>query len=189
LATISGPLSDRWDPFVEHGVRQRLNDADGVDPASDPDRQALAGELIDQGHQPNTPAIMGRGLDKVEAPDVVGPFRSKPDTGSVIELKTRPLRLFLRYFQPLTPPNALNPVLAHYHATVVEHGRHPAVAVTAIVRCNQDNVPGQFILVGLQRRNVSLRPTWLPDNPAGVAFAQVIVILRCINSLPAPLGA
>jgi hypothetical protein len=29
----------------------------------------------------------------------------------------------------------------------------------------------------------------LPDNPAGVAFAQVIVILGCINSLPAPLGA
>jgi hypothetical protein len=80
LATISGPLSDRWDPFVVHGVRQRLNDADGVDPASDPDRQALAGELINQGHQPDTAAIMGRSLYKVEAPDMVCMCRPEPDT-------------------------------------------------------------------------------------------------------------
>jgi len=52
----------------------------------------------------------------------------------------------LRYSQPLTAPDALNPVLAHFHATVFKHGRHPAVAVAAIVRSNQNNVPGQFIL-------------------------------------------
>jgi hypothetical protein len=132
---------------------------------------------------------MGRSLDKVRAQDVVWMFRPEPDTGSVIEPKTRPLRLFLRYFQPLTPPNALNPVLAHYYATVVEHGCHPAVAVAAVVRCNQDNVPGQFILVGLQRGSVSLRPTWLPNNPAGCALTQVIFILRCINSLPTSKSA
>jgi hypothetical protein len=83
----------------------------------------------------------------------------------------------------------LDPVLAHDNATVVEHGRHPAVTVAAIVRDDQNNVPGQLILVGRQRWNASLRSPWLPDNPAGCAFAQVISVLRCINSLPAPLGA
>ena len=69
-----------WDPFEQHSVSQRLNDTDGVDPPGHPDRQALAGELIDQGHQPDTTAIMGCGLDKVEAPDVVWMFRPEPDT-------------------------------------------------------------------------------------------------------------
>ncbi len=67
------------DPFEEHGVGQRLNNTNGVDPSSHPDRQALAGKLIDQGHQPDTAAIMGRGLDKVEAPDVVGMRQPEPD--------------------------------------------------------------------------------------------------------------
>ena len=94
---------------------------------------------------------MGSGLNKVKAPDMVWMFRSEPDAGPVIEPKTRSFRLLLRYSQPLTAPDALNPFLAHRHATVVEHGRHPTVDVAAIVRCNQNNVPGQFILVGLQR--------------------------------------
>ena len=116
-------------------------------------------------------------------------FWPEPNAGPVIENKTRPLRLFLRHSRPVTAPDGLNPILAHRHATVVEHGRHPAVAVAAIVRCNQNNVPCQFILVGLQRWYVFLRPTWLPENPAGCASAQVISILRSINSLLAPLGA
>ncbi len=37
-----------------------------------------------------------------EAPDVVRIFRPEPDAGPVIEQKTRPLRLLLRYSQPLT---------------------------------------------------------------------------------------
>ncbi len=35
-----------------------------------------------------------------------------------------------------------------------EHGRHPAIAVAATIQCNQNNVPGPFILVWLQRWNV-----------------------------------
>ncbi len=132
---------------------------------------------------------MGRSLNKVKAPDVVWMFRPEPDAGPVIEPKTRSFRLLLRYSQPLMAPDALNPVLAYRHATVVEYGRHPTVTVAAVVRCNQDNVPGQFFLIGLQCANVSLRSTWLPDNPAGSALAQVITALRCINSLPASLGA
>ena len=40
----------------------------------------VAGELIYQGHQPETAAIMGLGLNEVEAPDMVGMLRPEPDT-------------------------------------------------------------------------------------------------------------
>jgi hypothetical protein len=61
---------------------------------------------------------------------------------------------------------------------------NPAVAVAAIVRSNQNNILGQFILVGLQRWYVSLRPTWLPDNPAGVAFGQTRFLAGLAMLLP-----
>jgi hypothetical protein len=57
----------------------------GIDPSSKPDRKALTDELIDQGHQPDTAAIMGRDLNKVEAPDVFWMFRPEPDAALIIE--------------------------------------------------------------------------------------------------------
>lgn len=109
-------------------------------------------------------AIIGRGLNKVEAPDMVWMFRSKPDAGAVIKPKRRPFWLPSRYSQLRTAPDALNPVLAHRHTTRFEQGSRPAAAVAAIVRCNKNDVLGQLILIRLQRWNVSLRPTRLPNN-------------------------
>ena len=37
-----------------------------------------------------------------------------------------------------------------------------------MVRSEQNDVPGQFILVELWRGNISLHPAWLPDNPANL---------------------
>lgn len=54
------------------------------------DGQALAGELVDQRHQADTPPVMGVGLHEVEAPDMVGIFC------------------------------ALNPILAHFDAPIVQ---------------------------------------------------------------------
>jgi hypothetical protein len=39
----------------------------------------------------------------------------------------------LRDFQPLATPDALNPILANLDPALVEQGRHPAIAVTAIL--------------------------------------------------------
>jgi hypothetical protein len=48
----------------------------------------------------------------------------------------------LRYFQPLTAPDALDPVLADLDPTLVQQSRHPAVAVAAVLRGKLDDVPG-----------------------------------------------
>ena len=47
-------------------------------------------------------------LDEVVAPDMIGSLRTKPDTGTVIEPQPSWRPLFLRNFQPLTPPEILS---------------------------------------------------------------------------------
>ena len=76
---------------------------------------------------------MGLGLDKVKAPDMIGIFRPQPDARSVIEPEAGSFGLFLWDLQPLTAPDALNPVLANLNAPVVQQGRHPPIAIAAIL--------------------------------------------------------
>ena len=59
----------------EHDVGHALKHPEAVDPARNPDGQAFAGELIDQGHQPKLAAIVGLGFHKVVGPDMIAPFR------------------------------------------------------------------------------------------------------------------
>ncbi len=52
-------------------------------------------------------------LDEVIGPDMVGIFWSQPDAGSVIEPEPPFLRLLLWDFEPLLPPDSLDPLLVH----------------------------------------------------------------------------
>ena len=108
LATISELLSERMcrQAVEQHGFCQSLDPTYGVDPPCNLDGQAFAGELVDQGHQTYAFAIMGLGFDKVEAPDVIGKFRSQPNARSIIKPKTSPFWLFLWDFQPFTTPDS-----------------------------------------------------------------------------------
>ena len=60
---------------------------------------------------------------------------------------------------------------------------YPAIAVAAIGRGKQYNVPGQIILVGLLRRNISVRSPQLADNPPGRASAELVLLASRIDSL------
>ena len=64
-------------------VRERVDDVDRLEPAGDPNGQALVGELVDDVEQAELAAIMGALLDKVVGPDMVGTLRSQPDARSV----------------------------------------------------------------------------------------------------------
>ena len=61
-------------------VGQDVDHVGALELAGDPDRQALAGELVDDVQHPDLPAVVGSGFHKVVRPDVVGALRPKPDT-------------------------------------------------------------------------------------------------------------
>lgn len=132
---------------------------------------------------------MGLGLDEVEAPNVVSMLGTQPDARSVGQPEPTSLGLLLRDLQPLATPDALNPILANPDPALVEQRRHPAIAVTAILRSEFDDVVGQLIFLGLLRGDVSLRPSRLPDDPAGLSLAQPVLVPSCLDRLPASLRA
>jgi len=99
-----------WHTPHQHDVGHRLEHTEAVDAARHPDGQAFAGELVDQGHQPELVAIVGLGLNKVVGPDMIAPFRPQPDAGSIVEPEPASWPLFLGYFEPLTAPDPLHPI-------------------------------------------------------------------------------
>jgi hypothetical protein len=54
---------------------------------------------------------MGSILDEIIGPDVVGSLWPEPDAGAVIEPETALLWLFPRDFEPLAPPDPLDPLV------------------------------------------------------------------------------
>jgi len=71
---------------------------------------------------------------------------------------------------------------------VVEQGRNPAVAVTAILRAKSDDRPCQGILISPNRWHVALRVPRLADDPACAAFRQPIFLPDAPHRLPASVG-
>ena len=66
-------------------ARQGVDDVGRVELATDPDRQALPGELVDDVEHAELSAIVGPALDEVIGPDMVGVLGQKPDARSVIQ--------------------------------------------------------------------------------------------------------
>ena len=55
-------------------------------------------------------------------------------------------------------------------------------------RQRQDGL-GQPILIGTGDNRITLRATRLADDPAGLAFRELILLPDPLDSLPAPFGA
>jgi len=123
-----------------------------------PDGQALMRELVDHVEHPVLPSVMGAILHEVIAPDVVGSLGSQPDAGSLGKPQTPSLGLFGRHFQPLPSPDPLDPLVVDDPA----RGRTQefcdlAVAVTAVLVGELDDIGGEALLIVSSLRNTPLR--------------------------------
>jgi len=78
-------------------------------------------------------------------------LRSQSDTRSVVEPEPTSLWLFHGNLQPLTAPQALDPLVVQLPAGIPQHGGDPAIAVTPILPGQFDHIPDQtlFIIAGL----------------------------------------
>ena len=65
----------------QHEIGQRLDVIHAVAPSTDPDSQCLPGELVDESKQSQASPIVGRVVNEVVGPDVVGAFGAQPYTG------------------------------------------------------------------------------------------------------------
>ena len=92
-------------------------------------------------------------------------------------------------FQPLTPPDPFHPLDVHHPASLVQHRGDAAIAVAAILESKRDDVGGQGRLVIRGRRDLALRGSMLPENPACPPFGHAKLINHMIHTGTAACGA
>ena len=111
-------------------IREAMQDIVRVQLAGDDDCQTLASELVDYSQHAEFAPILSAIFDKIIGPDMSGTLGSKADTGSVIQPEPPALWLSLWHFQPLAPPDAVNPFQVYLPALRAQKSAHPPIAVT-----------------------------------------------------------
>jgi len=94
-------------------VRQDIDHIDGLELAVNPDRQTFMGKLVDDVEHAKLLSLMGSVFDKIVGPNMVRVFCLKTDTGAVGEPEPASLWLLFWDFQPLAPPQPLDPLVVH----------------------------------------------------------------------------
>ena len=119
---------------------------------------------------------------------MVGVLRSQADTRSVRQPETATLGLLARNLQPLTPPDALDPLVVDLPASPAQERGDLAIAVAAILPRQLDDVGGQPLLV-TTTRDLALRRAMLPERRTGTTLGDVQLRSHLLNAGTATRGA
>jgi hypothetical protein len=113
-------------------------------------------------------------LDEVIGPDMIGPLGAQTDAGSVVEPEPAPFGLPGGDFQPLAPPDPLDPFVVDDPACHrSQHFRDLPIAVAAILAGQFDDVGGQPLLVVWPSGNAALRGSVLSEHAADPPLGQL----------------
>lgn len=170
-------------------VREHVYDVDCLEPAINPDGQALPGKLVDHVEHAELSAIVGSVLDEVVGPNMVGMLRPQPDTGSVVKPESPALGLLLWNLEPLSSPDPLHSLVVHRPAGPMQHRRDPAIAIAAILGSEGNDVGSQcrFILAGLWE--LALSGSMLSQNPACASLRDAELGDNVLHARTATSGA
>ena len=116
---------------------------------------------------------MGAILDKVVGPNVIAVLWPQSDAGSVIEPQPPALRLLLGNLQPLTPPDPLDPLVAHQPTCIPQQFGDLAIAITAIKTSQFDDIGGQPLFVFTAPRGPTLCRAMLAEGRAGATLGDM----------------
>ena len=96
-----------------------------------------------------------------------------------------PFRLFLRNFQPFTPPDSIDPLLVHMPAVSPEQGGDATIAVAAKSFGKSDDRFGQHLLALPTPRLLALGRPVLTERLTGPAFRYAKPFDNPVNTRPA----
>ena len=114
-------------------------------------RQTFPGILINHIQDPKGHSIVGAGLHKIIAPDMLGKERFQPDHGTIVEPQSSSFGLFLRDFQPFSAPDPLHTLVIDNPTFISQQSGYSAITV-ASVSTGQINDPGgqEIFIIGWQ---------------------------------------
>jgi nucleotide-binding universal stress UspA family protein len=177
------------DSSPDHHIGKRLDHLVTPQPSCHPDRQAFPCVFLEQHQQPQRPSVMRHRAHEVVGPNLVDPLRSQPHTRPVVQPQPSPRFLFLRHLQPLPPPDALHPILAHLPARFTQLHGDPPVAIAPVFTGQCNDRFGQGIFVDPRDRGIALCPSPLPRQPTGMPLAHCVLLARMLHRTTPPLRA
>jgi hypothetical protein len=83
----------------------------------------------------------------------------------------------------------LHPILSHIPARALQQHRDPTIAITAILAGQLKDRSCQRVFIVALCSDVSLRPSPLPQQPAGMPFRQPMLLAFMFYRATAPFGA
>jgi hypothetical protein len=132
---------------------------------------------------------MGPIFEEIVGPDVIGSLWPQTDAGTVSTPQSPSLRLLVRNFQPLAPPNALDPSIADTPANLAQQGCNLAIAVTAILASQFDYICRQLLRISAAVRQLPLCRAMLPERRTGATLGNLQLIADVLNASTATRGA
>jgi hypothetical protein len=132
---------------------------------------------------------VGAVLDEVVGPDVVGALGPQSDAGAVRQPEPPALGLLGRDLQPLAPPDPLDPLGVDDPARSAQQLGDLAVAVTAVLPSELDDVGGEPRLVVTAPRDLALRRAVLAERRAGATLGDPELPADVLDAGAATRGA
>jgi hypothetical protein len=170
-------------------VGEHVDDVDGLELASDADRQALVRELVDDVEHPEPPSVVRPVLDEVVGPDVVAMLGPQPDARSVRQPEPSAFGLLPGDLQPLASPNPLDPLVVDEPACSAQQLGDLAVAVASVLPSKLDDVGAEPLLVVSTTRDLALRRAMLAERRAGATLGYTQLPANVLDADPATRGA
>ena len=108
---------------------------------------------------------------------------------SVVQPEPSALALLAGNLQPLTPPDAFNPLVVDRPARRLQHLGDPAIAEPTELADQLDDVRDQRGFIIGRRGYLALRGSILTQNPAGSTFRDAQFLSHMIHASTAACGA
>ena len=132
---------------------------------------------------------MGAGADKVVAPDVILMLRPQPHARTVVQPQAGLVASVSAALSalPAARSAALGP--CPHPSPLAQHRRDPPIAVASILAGQLQDGSRQPIFVVALDRDVSLRPSPLPQQPARMPLRQPMLLPSMLYRATSPFRA
>lgn len=120
---------------------------------------------------------------------MVAVFRAQPDARAVCEPQAPAFWLFVGNLQPLTPPDAFDPLVIHEPARIPQQRGDLAIAVTAVLAGQFDDIGSQPLFIVAAGRRLALRRAMLTERRTGAALGDVKFTSNMLDANASACGA
>ena len=120
---------------------------------------------------------------------MIAVLRPQADARSVRQPEAASLGLLARNLQPLTPPDAFDPLVVDRPARLAQQSCDLAIAIAAVLPGKLDNIGGETLLVLTTARDLALCRAMLPERRTGATLGDMQLRSRLLNAGTATRGA